>query len=93
MVAQPALLARHCAEAARVKGGGLLARGGEQAIPRGAVTEAVAQLRKGLDLLSDVPDGVARQEQELDPQSTLGYGLTATKDCRPRGGRGVRSCA
>jgi predicted ATPase len=80
VVAQPALLAQHCAEAGLAeKAAGYWLKAGEQAIPRGAITEAVAQLRKGLDLLSDVPDGVARQEQELDMQETLGWALTATK--------------
>jgi predicted ATPase len=80
VVAQPALLARHCAEAGLAeKAVGYWLKAGEQAIPRGAITEAVAQLRKGLDLLSDVPDGVARQEQELDLQGILGWALTATK--------------
>ena len=50
---------------------------GQQAIARGAMTEAVAQLRKGLDLLSSVLDGVARHELELD--ITLGQALMAAK--------------
>jgi predicted ATPase len=80
VVAQPALLARHCAEAGLAeKAVDYWLKAGRQAIPRGAITEAVAQLRKGLDLLSDVPDAVVRQEQELGLQTTLGYALTATK--------------
>jgi hypothetical protein len=43
------------------------------------MTEAMAQLRKGLDLLSGVPDGTARQEQELDLQIALGHALMAAK--------------
>jgi predicted ATPase len=43
------------------------------------MTEAVAQLRKGLDLLSSVLDGVARHELELDLQITLGQALMAAK--------------
>jgi hypothetical protein len=43
------------------------------------MTEMVAQVRKGLDLLSGVPDGAARREQELDLQITLGRALIATK--------------
>jgi tetratricopeptide (TPR) repeat protein len=58
---------------------GYLLIGGQQAIRRGAITEAVAQLRKGLDLLSGVPDGAERQEHELDLQMTLGHALIATK--------------
>jgi hypothetical protein len=43
------------------------------------MTEAVAQLGKGLDLLSGVPDGAARWEQELDLQIALGNALLATR--------------
>ena len=41
--------------------------------------EAVAQLRKGLDVLAGLPDGPWRQQQELDLQTALGSALTATK--------------
>jgi predicted ATPase len=58
---------------------GYLLKAGQQAITRWAMTEAVAQLRKGLDLLSGVPDGAARQDQELDLQIALGHALIATK--------------
>ena len=43
------------------------------------MTEAFAQLRKGLDVLAGLPDGPWRQEQELDLQTALGWALTATK--------------
>ena len=43
------------------------------------MTEAVTQLRKGLDLLSGVGDGAARQQQELDLQITLGHALMGAK--------------
>jgi tetratricopeptide (TPR) repeat protein len=39
----------------------------------------MAQLHNGLDLLSALPEGAARQEQELTLQMTLGYALMATK--------------
>jgi predicted ATPase len=51
----------------------------QQAIARWALTEAVAQLRKGLDLLFGVPDSAARQEQELDLQISLGHALLTTE--------------
>jgi predicted ATPase len=77
---QPELLARHCTEAGLVeKAVGHWTKAGQQAIGRAAMTEAVAQLRKGLDLLSSVPDSTARQEQELDLQIALGNALIATK--------------
>jgi hypothetical protein len=77
---QPELLARHCTEAGLVeKAVGHWIKAGQQAIARAAMTEAVAQLRKGLDLLSSVPNSTARQEQELDLQIALGNALIATK--------------
>jgi hypothetical protein len=39
-------------------------KAGQLAIARGAMTEAVAQLQKGLDLLSVVPDRAARREKD-----------------------------
>ena len=54
-------------------------RSGKRAFARGAMAEAEAELRKGLDLLSSLPDGAARQEQELNLQITLGNALLATK--------------
>jgi predicted ATPase len=43
------------------------------------MTEAVAQLQKGLDLLKSMSDNSARQQQELDLRITLGQALVATK--------------
>jgi tetratricopeptide (TPR) repeat protein len=78
--AQPEVLARHSAEAGSVeKAVGYSLKAGQQAIARWAMTEAVAQLRKGLDLLSRTPDDAARQERELDLQIELGRALFATK--------------
>ena len=78
--AQPEVLARHSAEAGSVeKAVGYWLKAGQQAIARWAMTEAVAQLRKGLDLLSRMPDGEARQEHEFDLQIALGHALIATK--------------
>jgi class 3 adenylate cyclase/tetratricopeptide (TPR) repeat protein len=77
---QPGLLARHCAEAGLVERAvGYLRKAGEQAIARGAMTEAVAQLGRGLDLLSDLPDDDRRQQQELDLQLMFGRALMAAK--------------
>jgi class 3 adenylate cyclase/predicted ATPase len=77
---QPELLARHCAEAGMVvKAVGYWLKAGQLAIAWGAMTEAVAQLQKGLDLLSVVPDCAARRDQELDLQIALGRALVATK--------------
>jgi predicted ATPase len=90
---QPEMLAWHCAEANLVeKAVGYWLKAGQQAIARGTMTEAVAQLRKGLDLISTVPDSTACQEQEIDIQITLGHALLGEKG-RPRRSRAKRSLA
>jgi class 3 adenylate cyclase/tetratricopeptide (TPR) repeat protein len=77
---QPELLARHCTEAGFAdKAVGYFLKAGQQAIARCAMIEAVAQLRKGLELLSRVPDSAQHREQELDLQITIGHALIATK--------------
>jgi predicted ATPase len=80
VTAQPALMAQHSSEAGlSQKAMSYWLKAGQQAVARSAMTEAVAQLRKGLDLVSGVPNGAARQEQELNLQITLGQVLMATK--------------
>ena len=80
VLAQPALLAQHCAAAGLAeKAVAYWLKAGQQALARSAMTEAVAQLRKGLDVLAGLPDGPWRQQQELDLQTALGSALTATK--------------
>jgi len=78
--AQPQFLAHHFAEA------GLTERAveywlkaGQQSMARSAMTEAVTQLRKGLNILGTLPDHAWRQQQELDLLTALGSALTATK--------------
>jgi predicted ATPase len=78
--AQPALIAQHSTEAGlNEKAVGYWLKAGQQAVARSAMTEAVAQLQKGLDLLKSMPDTSARQQQELDLRITLGQALIATK--------------
>jgi tetratricopeptide (TPR) repeat protein len=80
VVAQPALPARHCAEAGLAEKAVVYwLKAGRQAARRSAMREAVAQLQKGLDMLAAVPDGPWRQQQELDLQIALGTALAATK--------------
>jgi class 3 adenylate cyclase/tetratricopeptide (TPR) repeat protein len=77
---EPALLAQHCAEAGlneKVVAYRLAA--GQQALARSAMTEAVAQLRRGLDLLSQLPEGAQRQQHELDLQVTIARAQMATR--------------
>ncbi len=80
VAAEPAVLAQHC-EVAGLTGEavGYWLSAGRQALARFAMTEAIAQLRKGLALISHLPDGAARQAQELELTSALGHALTATK--------------
>jgi predicted ATPase len=60
VVTQPTLLAQHCAEAGLAeKAVGYWLKAGQQALARSAMTEAVAQLRKGLELLA------SRQRQPI----------------------------
>jgi class 3 adenylate cyclase/predicted ATPase len=80
VAAQPALLAHHSVEAGLAEKAVVYwLKAGLQAIARCAMEEALAQIRKGLDLLSDLPDGAVRWEQELDLQIALGHALMATK--------------
>jgi AAA ATPase domain/Adenylate and Guanylate cyclase catalytic domain len=77
---QPELLARHCTEGGLVeKAVDYRLRSGKQAFARGAMAEAEAELRNGLDLLYSLPDSAARQEQELNLQITVGNTLLATR--------------
>src|SRR5450631_1316021 len=80
VVAQPALLARHCAEAGLAEKAVVYwLKAGQQAFARSATTEAAVQLWKGLDALDGLPDGPRRQQQELDLQLALGSALIAAK--------------
>jgi class 3 adenylate cyclase/tetratricopeptide (TPR) repeat protein len=80
VVAQPALLAQHCAEAGLVEKAVVYwLKAGRQSSARSATTEAAAQLRKGLDALDGLPDGAERRQLELDLQLALGWSLMATK--------------
>jgi predicted ATPase len=77
---QPELLALHCAQAGRLdKAIGYWGRAGRQSLSRSAMVEAVAQVRKGLDLLARLPEGPERWRQELDLQRVLGAALLASK--------------
>ena len=65
--AQPSLLARHCATAGLAeKAVDYWLKAGQQSLMRSAMAEAIAQLRKGLEMLGGLSDGPWRQQQELD---------------------------
>jgi predicted ATPase len=96
--AQPELLAHHCTQASFVeKAIDYWYKAGRQAMARSAMTEAIAQLRQGLGLLGDLPDGPARHRRELDLQTALGGALIAVKgygasEVRQAYGRALQLC-
>jgi len=80
VLAQPALLAQHCAAAGLAEQAvAYWLKAGQQAMARSAMREAATQLRKGLAALAMLPDDPCRQQQELDTQIALGSALSATK--------------
>jgi predicted ATPase len=80
VVAQPALLAQHCAEAGLAeKAVGYWLKASRQARARSAMKEAVAQLQKGLEVLASLPESPWRRQKELDLQIALRRVLAATK--------------
>ncbi|QQN63449.1 AAA family ATPase [Bradyrhizobium diazoefficiens] len=80
VVVQPDLIARHCAEAGlTAKAITYYLKAGQNSMARWAMTEAAAQLRKGLALLPQVREASERAEHELSLQIALGQALQATK--------------
>jgi predicted ATPase len=80
VAAEPQLVAHHCAEAGLVvKAIEYRLRAGQKAITRSAMTEAEAQLRKGLALLASVPGDLQRERLELEIQIALARALIATQ--------------
>src|SRR6202040_397885 len=80
VAAQSALLAQHCAEAGlREKAVVYWLKAGQQALARSAMTEAVAQLQKGLELLANMPEVSRPVQHELDLQIALGRALMAAR--------------
>jgi class 3 adenylate cyclase/tetratricopeptide (TPR) repeat protein len=78
--AQPELLAHHFSEAGLAgRAAEYCLKAGQQAVARSAMTEAVAQLQKGLELLRGLPDDARRRRQELDLQLALIPALIATR--------------
>src|SRR6201995_4232 len=78
--AQPALLAQHCRAAGLAEQAVMYwLKAGRQALARSATAEAIAQLRKGLDALADLPENLWRCQQELDLHIALRPALAATE--------------
>jgi predicted ATPase len=77
---QPGLLAHHYTEAGSIREAVIYwAKAGRQSAARSAMLEAEAQLRRGLLLLSKLPDSTDRKRQELDLQVTLAPALMEAK--------------
>jgi class 3 adenylate cyclase/predicted ATPase len=78
--AHPEILAHHCSEAGLIeKAVPYYAKAGQQAAARSAMPEALAQLKKGLDLLARLSENRQRWRLELDLQVILGKTLIAAK--------------
>ena len=56
-----------------------LQRAGENALRRWAYTEAIAHLRRGLEVLQRWPESTARVQNELEIQLLLAQALRATR--------------
>jgi len=77
---QPELLAHHYTEAGLVeKSAAFWGKAGQRSAARSAMTEAAAQLQRGLDQLALLPDNHERQRQELEFYIALGAVLIAVK--------------
>jgi predicted ATPase/class 3 adenylate cyclase len=77
---QPEIMAHHCAQAGWVKKSiAYWGHAGRQALARSAMTEAAAQVHRGLELLAHLPEGPERWSQELDLQRVLAAALVASK--------------
>jgi predicted ATPase len=77
---RPEILAYHCTHAGLIeKAVSYWQEAGERSKARSAMTEAIAQMRKALDLLSHLPDTAGRQGTETDLQLALGGALIAAK--------------
>jgi class 3 adenylate cyclase len=77
---QPELLARHCTEAGQIeKAVNYWLMAGQLSLTRSALVEAAVQLRKGLALVANLPEGAMRIQHELDLQIALGKAMIATK--------------
>ena len=77
---QPELVARHCAEAGSIDRAVFYwGRAGRKSAAQSAMTEAVAQLSKALELLAGLPESQECQQQELELQSALAGALVASR--------------
>jgi predicted ATPase len=77
---RPEILAYHCTEAGLIeKAAALWGKAGQRSLARSALTEAVAQLTKGLDQLSSLQETTALRREKLKLQVSLANGLMLVK--------------
>jgi class 3 adenylate cyclase/tetratricopeptide (TPR) repeat protein len=77
---QPETLARHLTEAGLLERAiGYWLQAGKNSAMRSANLEAIAHLRRGIDVASRLPEGGGRDRHELDLQLVLGPCLIATQ--------------
>jgi class 3 adenylate cyclase/predicted ATPase len=80
VISQPEMLARHFEEAGLVERAvAYRLKAGQRAAARYAVSEAIMHLRKGIDLLANLPETGRGWEHELDLQIALGRALVASE--------------
>jgi hypothetical protein len=79
---QPEVVAHHLTEAGHIEPAmHAWLTAGRRSAERSAHREAIQQLRRGLDLLATLPEGVSRDRTELDLLIALGPPLFATFGC------------
>ena len=79
-VVEPELLAHHYTEAARIEEAiDYWLKAGKRAMQRSANIEAERHLRKGVELLINLPETTARDFREITLQNTLGVCLMPTR--------------
>ncbi len=78
--AQPQVLAHHFTEAGLIEPAiAYWSRAGQQSAAKSAFVEAIAKLRRGLQLIDDLPDSGERKQRELELQVTLAAALMEAK--------------
>jgi class 3 adenylate cyclase/predicted ATPase len=78
---QPALLARHCAEAGLIeKAAGLWGKAGQRSLARAALLEGAEQLKRALDQIATLPATPALRREEIKLHIAFGNALTLMGD-------------
>jgi tetratricopeptide (TPR) repeat protein len=78
--AQPQVLAHHFTEAGLIEQAiAYWSRAGQQSAAKSSFVEAIAKLRRGLQLIDELPDSGERKQRELELQVTLAAALMEAK--------------